>query len=156
MRSRQDAPAERTNEEDDDARGGKADVRSVVLRGDPVGQVNLADTFRKYQRSDVTTADILNLLREVNGYYFRAGYPTTFVTGNTQGLTDGQLRLDVRWGRIKDWRLADGGKPSRSQRVRLATAFPGMKGRILNVHNIDQAVENLGGIAAGVKIDIVA
>lgn len=121
--------------------------------GDHVAGVN--EITRRYEGTRMGSAEIFTLLKELNHFYYVRGYVTTYVSLLSQNLTEGALTVVVNWGRVKGWLL--NGKPASEwkERLMLASALPGVESSVLNVHDIDQAIENLHGLGQTAKIDVV-
>ncbi|MDR0575982.1 MAG: ShlB/FhaC/HecB family hemolysin secretion/activation protein [Candidatus Accumulibacter sp.] len=77
------------------------------------------------------------------------GYVTTRVLAEAQDLTTGVLRLKILPGRIRVIRFADGG----DFRATLWNAFPAAPGDLLNLRDIEQALENWKRLST-VEVDI--
>lgn len=95
---------------------------------------------------------ILLVINKVQNAILAKGYVTTRVMAEEQNLTDGILRLRLQPGRIGDIRF---GAPV-SWRGRLWNAFPTGTGKILNLRDIEQGLENFRRVpsaAADIKIE---
>lgn len=87
-------------------------------------------------------AGLTALVRHIQETYLRAGYITTRigVKDPQASLDRGNLELWVIEGRIG--RFVPGGN-SPFDRSRIRAAFPVREGEVLNVHDLDQGIENL-------------
>jgi hemolysin activation/secretion protein len=97
---------------------------------------------------------LFHLVKAVSGRLFDAGYVTSTVTIPEQSLAQGQLTLQVNWGRIAGWKLDGRMELSARERVLLGSALPDAPGRRLNIRDIDQALENLRKSGREVKLEI--
>ncbi len=79
------------------------------------------------------------VLQQVQNALIARGHVTTRVLAEPQDLSTGVLQLSVLPGRIRALRLDDGG----SQRGRLVNALPTGPGRLLDLRDIEQGLENL-------------
>lgn len=82
--------------------------------------------------------EIRELMREITNRYVELGLVTTRVYIPQQDMSDGLLKLLVLEGRVGDIALSDG-----QAGVYLATAFPGLKGRVLNIRDIEQGLDQI-------------
>jgi len=96
------------------------------------------------------TAGINLVLERVHNAIVARGYVTTRVVVPEQDLSTGVLRLTLEPGRVGSVRLSD-----ETARARWQTAFPLRPGDLLNLHQIEQALENLQrvpGVNAGMQL----
>jgi len=82
---------------------------------------------------------INQLMARLQNRLIERGYLTTRVVAAPQDLTRGTLTLTVIPGRLRHLRMADGSAPPRAVR----TALPSAEGDIVNLRDIEQALENL-------------
>ncbi|QWA10025.1 ShlB/FhaC/HecB family hemolysin secretion/activation protein [Sodalis ligni] len=102
-----------------------------------------------YLRQCAGLSQINLLVKQVSDWYIAQGYITSraFLTG--QDLSGGTLRLTVMEGRLQDIRLEN-----HDARL-LHMAFPGLKGKILNLRDIEQGMEQINRLRRDpVQIDI--
>lgn len=85
------------------------------------------------------TAGINAVMARIQDAIIAKGYVTTRVLAAPQDLKAGTLTLTVVPGRIRAFRFADGTDP----RVALGNAMPARPGDLLNLRDIEQALENL-------------
>lgn len=109
----------------------------------------------RYQGTTMGRAEIFALLRDLTNFYYGRGYITTSVSLAEQNLSSGTLILVVHWGYVKGWRVNGKTPEGVRERLMLASAMPGMEGAVLNIHDIDQAIENLNGLGKAATIDVV-
>lgn len=81
---------------------------------------------------------ILLLINQVQNAILEQGYVTTRVMAEEQDLTQGTLTLQLLPGRIANIRFTE----ATSYRTRLWNAMPATAGDILNLRDIEQALEN--------------
>jgi len=92
------------------------------------------------------------LLQRVQDALIARGFVTTRVLAEPQNLASGRLGLTVLAGRLGSIRLQDPNDP----RARLANALPMRAGDILNLRDIEQALENFKRVpTAEADIEIV-
>ncbi|QRX83430.1 ShlB/FhaC/HecB family hemolysin secretion/activation protein [Glaciimonas sp. PAMC28666] len=120
-------------------------VSTIKLNSGPNSpSINSRPILEKYEGKNLDKSQIFSLVKDLTNLVFGLGYVTTYVTVDQSDLRTGTLKLSLRWGRIADW-LVDGNAPANwHQRLRLNAALPGVVGKILNIKDVDQAIENLG------------
>jgi len=80
---------------------------------------------------------ITQLVQEVSGAYIHRGYITSRAFLPEQDLSRGELNITVMEGKLEEIQL-----DKRSNRI-LAMAFPGLKGKIPNLRDIEQGMEQI-------------
>jgi len=85
------------------------------------------------------SAGVNLVMKRLQNAIVKHGYVTTRVLAGPQGLKTGELRLSVVSGRIRAIRFA----PGTSDRARQWNAFPMTAGDLLNLRDIEQALENM-------------
>jgi len=99
----------------------------------------------------VHLAAINTLLRTVTNAYVADGHVTSRAVVGPQDLGGGTLRVTVIEGELEAVEAAPGG-PGRAA---LGAAFPGLKGEILNLRDIEQGLDQLNRLASNdASIDI--
>lgn len=97
------------------------------------------------------TTGINVVMKRVQNAIVAKGYVTTRVLASPQDLTTGTLTLTVVPGRIRSIRFADG----TNTRVSAGNAVPAKAGDLLNLRDIEQALENfqrIPTVAADIQI----
>ena len=96
--------------------------------------------------------DIEKLMGQVTQHYMERGFSTTRAYLPAQDLSRGKLELLVVEGRIE--RLVVDGDPE--NRVNLAMTVPARAGDLLNIRDLEQAVDQINSVSANkVKLDIL-
>jgi hemolysin activation/secretion protein len=120
-------------------------IRQLELRGEAVGQFGwVLDSLSGPQKTDsplrkcIGTQGIGILLKRAQDAVVAKGFVTTRVLAQPQDLSSGSLVLTVVPGRIRSIRFAEAGTPQTST----VTAVPAQPGDILNLRDIEQALEN--------------
>lgn len=127
-----------------------------LIKGKDSPSINSGPVFSKYEGTLMDGQKIYSLIQDLTNLVFSMGYVTSYVTVDKGNLNTGVLKLSIQWGRISGWSI-DGAPPSDwHQRLRLNAALSGVPGRILNIKDIDQAIENLGGQERKATISVVA
>jgi len=93
---------------------------------------------------------ITELTAAVSDWYISRGYITSRAFLTEQDLSGGELTLAVLEGKLSEIRL-EGKKP-----LMLKMAFPGLEGRVLNLRDIEQGMEQINRLrATPVQIEIL-
>ena len=86
------------------------------------------------------------VLKRAQESVVQRGYVTTRVLAQEQDLSSGTLQLTVIPGRVRDIRFkpqaGEAGKGAAAPRVSLANAVPIQRGEVLNLRDVEQALEN--------------
>lgn len=85
------------------------------------------------------TTGINHVMKRIQNAIVERGYVTTRILAGSQDLTSGKLTLTLVPGRLRAIRSASG----EPLRVSFGTAFPMQAGDLLNLRDIEQALENL-------------
>jgi hemolysin activation/secretion protein len=125
-------------------------IRQLELRGDAAAQFGwVLDSLFGPQKTDsplrkcLGTQGIGILLQRAQDSVVARGFVTTRVLAQPQDLSGGSLMLTVVPGRIRTIRFADPTAPDiTSAHTSTATAVPAKPGDILNLRDIEQALEN--------------
>jgi hemolysin activation/secretion protein len=97
----------------------------------------IADQYSTFINTCISLADINTLVARLTQLYIDAGYVTSRAYIPPQDLSTGELRISVIEGYVESVRI-DGG----SARM-LATAFPSLVGKPLNLRQIEQGLDQL-------------
>lgn len=93
---------------------------------------------------------INQLIRDVSQWYISRGYITSRAFITEQNLASGQLHITVLEGKLQSVQL-DGGDSRQ-----LKMAFPGLVGKLLNLRDIEQGMEQINRLrATPVQIEIL-
>jgi len=82
--------------------------------------------------------EIKELLRTITNYYIDKGYVTTRVYIHQQELDDGVLKLLVIEGISESIN-----QESEDAKINIATAFPGLKGKVYNIRDFEQGLDQI-------------
>lgn len=86
-----------------------------------------------------TAADIVDALNRINFYYQAKGFITTRAFLPEQDIADGSLDIQIIAGRIEGYVYSDGRQADR----KIKAAFPGRRGALLNLRNLEQGLDNI-------------
>ncbi|KHS89134.1 peptide transporter [Pectobacterium brasiliense] len=104
---------------------------------------------QRYQSRCLDLATIHNVVRETTNTYLNRGFVTSQAYLQEQDLSSGTLIISVSEGKIEAIRM-EGETP-----LAIKMAFPGLEGRILNLRDIEQGMEQLNRLPSRqVTIDI--
>lgn len=127
------------------APGACFEVQTITLQGNTrLSADRLDEGLAPFQGRCLGLADLDDLLRSLSAAYVERGYVAARVYVPEQQIASGQLRLEVVEGRVAALRLNDdeGGW----QRWRLATAFPGMEGGVVDLRAIEQGLDQMNRV----------
>ncbi|WP_039057614.1 ShlB/FhaC/HecB family hemolysin secretion/activation protein [Enterobacter sp. Bisph1] len=103
-----------------------------------------------WQDRCLNMADITELTTAISDWYISRGYITSRAFLTEQDLSQGELRIVVMEGKLRDIRL-NGESPNMLNMV-----FPRLKGKVLNLRDIEQGMEQINRLRNNpVQIEIV-
>lgn len=118
------------------------DVEGVTL----LSKAALDPVLSPYRNKCIGLADINVLLKDLTNLYMDAGYITSRVYVPEQDIAGTKvLRLVAAEGTLSDIYL--NGKPADYPGL-LATAFPGMKGRAVNIRDVEQGLDQINRLSS--------
>jgi hemolysin activation/secretion protein len=122
------------------------DIQTITLKdADHLSDDEKADLTTPYINQCIGVAEIDNLMRDVTNYYMDRGYVTTRAVISPQGIKDGTLELLVLEGKIEEIILNDN---TWRDQLQVQTAFPFLKGKILNLRDIEQGLDQINRLAS--------
>ena len=136
--------------------GGCAAIRSVSVKGmTRYAQSAFATDLAKLNGDCVSIADINAVLRTITNRYIADGYVTSRAVIGPQDLKSGVLEIIVIEGQLEDISSEGVGTKRKYRKGELAAAFPGTKGRQVNLRDLEQGVDQLARLgSAEPDIDI--
>jgi hemolysin activation/secretion protein len=136
--------------------GPKFPIQTIIVDAgeSPDSAVNVDNILAAYKNRELGSADLFALIRDVTNRYAEAGYSTTTISLVPKNMKQGIVELKINWGRVEGWLL--NGKAPEGIKEKLLTEFamPGVAGKPLNIHQVDQMVENLNNAAKTARVDI--
>lgn len=116
--------------------------------------VDISDILIGYENRELGNAELFSLIRDITNRYAEEGYSTTTISLVPKNLKDGTVDLRVDWGKVDGWLI--NGKPPANLHEKLitSTAMQGVIEKPLNIHEVDQMVENLNTSAKTARVDI--
>ncbi|MEJ2895324.1 ShlB/FhaC/HecB family hemolysin secretion/activation protein [Bordetella avium] len=124
--------------------GHTVSLSGVDLDFGPVAPLFDVDTLVKsYLNRPLNNRGVFEVVRSLSAKLYEQGYVTSNIALDNPAVVDGRLKLRVNWGRIKGWRI--NGKPLEGWResAMVGWAMPNWRNAILNIRDMDQAIENL-------------
>lgn len=148
------APRAGSSSSDALVRSGCIDVRAIAFRG----AQTLPDAIKhrvqsRYAGRCLSSADLDRLLDEINDWYVDKGYVTSHAFVPESALNAGVLTIasvEGRVGRVYFSAMEKAGGDL------LRQSFPAARGDVLNLRDIEQAVEQLDRVSPGVRVSIRA
>ena len=131
-------------------------IKEIIIDNDDkyVNSVQRNAIIKKFENKELGKNEILDLVKELTDFYIGKGYSTTLLTIKEGNLKSQKIILKVLWGKINNILIEDN-DPTLSQKMRIYDAFPFYKDKILNVSDIDQALDNLLRVSYGTRIKII-
>ncbi|HEY4436977.1 MAG TPA: ShlB/FhaC/HecB family hemolysin secretion/activation protein [Lelliottia sp.] len=126
-------------------------IQNITLTGatliSPKAQQKL---LTPWENQCLDMAKITEITAQISDWYISRGYITSRAFLTEQDLSGGQLNIAVLEGKLADIRL-EGETP-----LMLKMAFPGLKGRVLNLRDIEQGMEQINRLrTTPVQIEII-
>lgn len=120
--------------------GQKFTFHTIELQGaDLLSDKTKRKLTEKYLNRPIDFSEINDLLNDILAHYFLKGYVSARVyIIPEQNISSGVLRLKVLEGVIEDISLAD-----EDSRINLFTAFPMMEGKVLNLRDVEQGIDQI-------------
>lgn len=141
-------PADREEKADEKKEGKEGGmcfvIKHIKLSGqDRIRDVDPAGVLEPFEGRCIGLAEIDLVMRDLTDLYVRAGYITTRVYVPKQDLGSGTLELILREGILEDFVPGS----SRLGTGNMATAFPGMTGKVLNLRDLEQGLDQINRLS---------
>ncbi len=121
-------------------------ISSIVLEG---ASLLSESTQKKLTTSLIKpclkSTDIESLLGKITQYYIEKGFITTRAYIKAQDLRQGTLKISVVEGKVEKLVLEDG---EDNDSVNLYTSFPTIEGRLFNLRDIEQGLDQINRISS--------
>lgn len=122
--------------------GKKYLFKDIKLVGSDLFKKETDKIIKKYENTEMSKADIYELLTKLSNVFLEKGYSTTLVTIKSGNVNTGTLVYEVKEGKVRDIKFMDKEEGFRDK-LRLRTAFPMKRGDLLNTKDMDQGIENM-------------
>lgn len=122
--------------------GKKYRFTNIQLVGSDILKKETNKIIKEYENTEMSKADIYELLTKLSNVFLAKGYSTTLVTIKSGNVKTGSLVYEVKEGKVRDIKFLDKEEGFRD-RLRLKGAFPMKKGDLLNTQDMDQGIENM-------------
>ncbi len=117
------------------------DIKTISVEGVTLFKPDLIDDMLQTSTARcIGLTELNNILKLLTHLYIEEGYVTSRAYIPEQDLTDGSLEIVVQEGVLKEMVMND--QPG-GYRGQLATAFPGMLGKPLNLRDIEQGLDQI-------------
>lgn len=124
-------------------------TRIKFIRANSLSEKDKAALVRPFVGRCLTMSNIMQLQRAATNRYIQRGFITSHIWLSPQDLTHGTLALTASEGRVESITLG-GDRP-----LMLNSAFPHLIGRVLNLRDLEQGLEQLNRLRSQqVTIDI--
>ncbi len=123
------------------------EVRTIEVTGCTIySERKIRDIVVGYEGKCLTLADINNLLRKITNLYLEDGYVTSRAFADTTQEEPGVLKIVVIEGKVEDIIFNDG---DRNMYYRGYMSFPAIKGKVLNLRDIEQGLDQMNRLRSG-------
>jgi hemolysin activation/secretion protein len=117
----------------------KFKIDHIIIQGNTVlSKKELQKHTLKYQGTSIDQNEIAHLIKTLTTLYLNKGYITSRAYIQPQNLASGTLTISILEGKVSQI-ITD----TPNDTARLAMAFPKIKGKVLNIHTIDQGLDQL-------------
>ena len=123
--------------------GEKYFFSQIKIEGGKKYQKALDKIIEKHIATKMSKEDIFKLVGELSNYYIENGYITTIVTVKKGNVKLGLLVFEVKEGKLNEIKIKNEKELTLKKKLKLFTAFPNRKDELLNIHDIDQGIENM-------------
>ncbi|AYV93510.1 hemolysin secretion/activation protein, ShlB/FhaC/HecB family [Fusobacterium necrophorum subsp. funduliforme] len=130
--------------------------KNIVLEGEHPLKKKLEKEANSYLKREMTEKSIQELISHLAKYLLSKGYVTSIVSFQSGNIYEGNIKLKLQAGRIRDIYFVNRKEKTVRDKMEIEFAFPGYKNKVLNMRDLDQAVENLNTGRKENQIEIVS
>lgn len=144
------------NEIEEDVQVMGSEIRNIVIEGNTILKKSEIDSLKEKYIGKKGGKNILNLMKELENLYLEEGYISVRVKIDMEksSIQDGEIFLKVIEGHVE--KIVFKGEEGQ-KKLKLFTSFPVSKGKILNINDLDQGIDNLNSVSSNnARVDIVA
>ncbi len=118
-------------------------------------KLNFNPILKKYENRDLTTSQILDLIKELTEVLNHAGYSTSAIGLKDNDISEGKLKLIIHWGKVKGYKVNNEFPSSFKDKAMLMT-LPNLTEKPLNIFELDQLIELTNKANKSTSIRIIA
>lgn len=130
-------------------------VEKIIINQHGENAINLQCILSKYEHRNLDKLNIYNLIKDLSNHIYDKGYITSVVTLSENAYKEKNLYLDLNWGRISGFN-SNNKSAGITEKLIAKTSFPRNRGDILNINDLDQAIENSNSRFQMTKVQISA
>lgn len=136
--------------------GYKFDIKDIQIIGDEEfkDSPERQRIIDAYNHKKMGQYEIISLIKDLTNFYIGKGYTTTALTIQEGSLKSGVLTLKVLWGKVAGFTV-NGKEPTLFQSMRLFSAIPFAKDKVLKMSDVDQGLDNLLRVSPTDKLVVV-
>lgn len=117
-------------------------------------RIDFSQIINQYINKPVNNVQIFNLIRQLTAELYEKGFSTSAITLKKPAVVDGVLQLKIEWGILDALNINKSPAQGFREKSMLFTALPYNRYNIVNMHDLDQAIENMNNGFKTAKIKI--
>ena len=144
------------NDIEEDAQAMGSEIRNITIEGNTILKKSEIELLKKRYISRKGGKNILNLMKELENMYLEEGYISVRVKIDMEksNIQEGKIFLKVIEGHVEKIIFKNG---KSQEKLKIFTSFPIYKGKILNINDLDQGIDNLNSVSSNsARVDITA
>ncbi|MDU1912037.1 ShlB/FhaC/HecB family hemolysin secretion/activation protein [Fusobacterium sp.] len=144
------------NEIEEDVQAMGSEIRNIVIEGNTILKKSEIEVLKKRYIGKKGGKNILNLMKELENLYLEGGYISVRVKIDMEKskIPEGEIFLKVIEGHLEEIRFKD---EKNKKKLKIFTSFPISKGKVLNINDLDQGIDNLNSVSSNnARLDITA
>lgn len=130
--------------------------KNIILEGDHPLKKKLEKEADTYLKKEMTENSIQALISHLTKILSTKGYVTSLVSLQSGNIYEGNIHLKIKTGKIRDIYFSGRREKSLDEKIAIEFSFPNYKGKILNMRDLDQGIENLNMGGKESQIEIVS
>ena len=144
------------NDIEEDAQAMGSEIRNINIEGNTILKKSEIELLKKRYISRKGGKNLLNLMKELENMYLEEGYISVRVKIDMEksNIQEGKIFLKVIEGHVEKIIFKNG---KSQEKLKIFTSFPIYKGKILNINDLDQGIDNLNSVSSNsARVDITA
>lgn len=144
------------NDIEEDAQTMGSEIRNISIEGNTILKKSEIELLKKRYTGRKGGKNILNLMKELENMYLEEGYISVRVKIDMEksNIQEGKIFLKVIEGHVEKVIFKNG---KSQEKLKIFTSFPIYKGKILNINDLDQGIDNLNSVSSNsARVDITA